>query len=74
MCCGTSSHHMSWHCGPYVSGHHHVGHCSCGTPFHLGHICCTKEQQVAWLERYVEGLQAQVKAIEERIAELKEEE
>jgi hypothetical protein len=38
------------------------------------HGCCspTKEDKLAWLERRREGLQQETKAVEERIAELKQ--
>lgn len=67
MCCGTGSHHGSWHWG-----HHHGGFCACG-PSCFGPCFSTKEEKVAWLERYLEGLQGEAKAVGERIAALKEE-
>jgi hypothetical protein len=56
-------------------GHHHG---------HWGGSCCcersgfgagfwTKEEKIAWLEQYLESLQDEAKAVEERIAALKEE-
>lgn len=59
MCCGTKSHHG---CS-----------CGCGGSFHGGPHFWTKEEKIAWLEQYLEELQEGTKAIEERIAKLKEE-
>jgi hypothetical protein len=42
-------------------------------PFHCGPRFLTKEEETAWLERYLESLREEAKAIEERIAEMKEE-
>jgi hypothetical protein len=66
MCC-ESEHHR----GGKRRGHHHG--CCCG---HSGFGPCfwTKEEKVAWLEQYLEGLREEVKAVEERIAALKGEE
>jgi len=66
MCCGTESHH-GW-------GRHHSGFCGCGVSFHCGPRFLTKEEKTAWLERYLEGLREEAKAVEERITALKEEE
>jgi hypothetical protein len=33
----------------------------------------TEKEKIVWLERYLEGLQEEVKAVEERITALKEE-
>jgi hypothetical protein len=66
MCCGTEIHH-GW-------GRHHGGFCGCGAPFHCGPRFLTKEQKIARLEEYLEGLREEAKAIEERTAALKGEE
>lgn len=59
MCCAP----MGWHWGPY----------RCWWA-----LCCpgsfrflTKEEEIAHLERYLKALQAEVKDVEKRIAELK---
>jgi hypothetical protein len=69
MCCGAESHHSSWHWG-----HHHVGFCACGGPFRFGPRLWTKEEKISWLEKYLEGLREEAKAVEEHIAAMKEEE
>jgi hypothetical protein len=66
MCCGSESHHIGWH-----RGHHHSAFCACGVPFHCRSRFLTKEEKTAWLERYLESLQEEAKAVEERIAEMK---
>ena len=65
MCCGTETHH-AW-------GHHHGGFCGCGVPSHCGPRFMTKEQKIARLEEYLEGLREEANAVEEHIAEMKEE-
>lgn len=69
MCCGHESHHGGRH-----RGHHHGGFCACGGHFRPGPCFWTKKEKIAWLEQYLEGLREEVKAVEERIAELKGEE
>ena len=69
MCFGSESHHAG---GPW--GHHHGGSRCCGVPFHCGPRFLTKEEKTAWLEQYLEGLQEEAKAVEERITALKKEE
>jgi hypothetical protein len=69
MCCGPESHHGGW---PW--GLHQMGFCACGMPFRFGPRFLTKEEKTTWLERYLEGLREEVKAVEQHIAELKEEE
>jgi hypothetical protein len=66
MCC-ESEHHR----GGKRRGHHHG--CCCG---HSGFGPCswTEEEKIAWLEQHLEGLQGEVKTVEERIAALKGEE
>jgi len=68
MCCGTESHHGGWY-----RGHCHGGSCSCGGPFRFGPRFWTKKEKIAWLEEYLEGLREEAKAVEEHIAEMKEE-
>jgi len=67
MCCGTQHHHSSGHCAPHFSGHHHAGSCACG----FVRRPVTKEEQAARLERYLESLQEEAKAVEEQIATLR---
>ncbi|MEE8163793.1 MAG: hypothetical protein V3T92_07320 [Anaerolineae bacterium] len=69
MCCEPESHHGGWHWG-----HHHGGFCACGGPFRFGPRFWTKEEKIAWLEQYLEGLREEAQAVEERIAKLKGEE
>ena len=69
MCCGTESHHGGGH-----RGHHHGCSCGCGGSFGFGPRFWTKEEKIAWLEQYLEGLQEETKVVEERIAALKGEE
>ena len=73
MCCGSQGQHSGWHRSPHSSGHHHVGFCACGAPFRMGSCFPTKEQETAWLERYLEGLQKEATTVEERIAQMREE-
>ena len=69
MCCGSESHHGGRH-----RGHHHGGSCCCGGPFGFGPRFWTKKEKTAWLKQYLESLQEEAKAVEERIAALKGEE
>jgi hypothetical protein len=59
MCCGTES--------------HYGGFCGCGGHSHFRRCFLAKAEKAAWLEQYLESLQAEAKAVEERIAALKEE-
>lgn len=68
MCCGSKGHPGAGHWG-----HHHGGLCGCGGPSHCGSRFWTKEEGIAWLEQYLKDLGEEAKAIEERLAELKEE-
>lgn len=43
-------------------------------PYHHGSGFLTKDKKSAWLEEYLEGLQEEAKAVNERIAALKGEE
>ena len=69
MCCGPESHH-----GAGRWGHPHGGFCACGGPVRFGPRFWTKEEKIAWLGQYLEGLREEAKAVEERIAALKGEE
>ena len=68
MCCGSESHHGVSH-----RGYHHSGSCCCGG-HRFGPSFWTKEEKIARLEQYLEGLQEEAKIVEERIAALKGEE
>ena len=72
MCCGTRSHHRgSCGCGCGTRGHHGDS-CGCGCGGHsFGRRFITKEEKIAGLEEYLESLQKEAQAVEERIAELK---
>jgi hypothetical protein len=59
-------------------GEHHGGYgesCCCGEgPGPGGHFrrrFPTREERIAWLEEYLKELQAEAKAVEERIAKMK---
>ena len=73
MCCGTGKHHGGRHWGHHFGGRHHAGSCGCGEAFRFGRCLATKEEKVAWLEQYLQELQEEAKAIEERIAEFRKE-
>ena len=66
MCCESGSHHGGSH-----RGHRHGCSCGCGGPFRFGPRFWTKAEKIAWLEEYLEGLQEEAQAVEERIAKLK---
>jgi hypothetical protein len=38
----------------------------------MGSCFLTREQETAWLERYLESLQKEAKTVEERIAQMRE--
>ena len=80
MGCGSKAHHPgghgSGHWGGHGRGHGRPHGCDCGchtAGFRFGHCFATREEKVSWLERYLEGLQEEAQAVEERIAKLKEE-
>jgi hypothetical protein len=60
MCCGHES-------------HHHGGFCACDGHSRLGPGFWTEKEKIAWLEKYLEWLKEEAKAVEERIAALREE-
>lgn len=71
MCCGTGSHH-----GGRYRGHHHGCDCGCGCGgghSHFERRFLTKEEKAVQLEQYLESLQAEAQAVEERIVALKAE-
>jgi hypothetical protein len=69
MCCGHRGHHG----GRHGHGHGRGGDCGCGKGFRFGPCFATGEEKISWLEQYLEGLQEEIQAVEERIAKLKEE-
>jgi hypothetical protein len=69
MCCRWKNH--------YGGGHrcrHHSSAFVCDGHADIGPCFWTKKEKVAWLEEYLEDLQAEAKSIKERIAALREEE
>jgi hypothetical protein len=74
MCCEHRGHRSHW-------GHHALSHrswcgCGCGQGGHGAGIPFrrrfrTREERAAWLEEYLQELQAEAKAVEERIARMK---
>jgi|Deesub1362A_J573_1020465.scaffolds.fasta_scaffold14402_1 hypothetical protein len=60
MCCGPGF----WRLG-------RLRFFACCPPFWFGPGFLTKEEEIAWLERYLEGLKAEVEDVEKRIAKLK---
>ena len=75
MSCGHKGHHggshrghHGWGCG---CGRHHGESSGCGQRGHFQRRFWTKEEQIAGLERYLESLQEEAKAVQERIAEMK---
>ena len=47
------------------------GPADCGPGFPFGGHFPDREERISWLEQYLQDLQSQVKAIEERLAEIK---
>jgi hypothetical protein len=78
MCCSRSMHsahcatpgHMAHGCHAPVHVHGCTGHRPAAYVAHHG--CCSpgQEGKLAWLERRLEGLQQETKAVKERIAAL----
>jgi hypothetical protein len=67
MCCG----HRGQHHGGRHGRHRHTGSCGCGGASHFGRRYWAKDEKIAWLEQYLEDLQLEAKAVEERIAEMR---
>ncbi|MFO7943645.1 MAG: hypothetical protein R6U51_05020 [Anaerolineales bacterium] len=63
--CSCREHHRSADCCCGERRHHREGH------FHRRYF--TREEKIAELEGYLEDLQAEIQAVEERLADLKEE-
>ena len=72
MHCETKSHHGHGrrHCG--CGQGHHGGSCGCGCGCGggFGRRFLTKEEKIAGLQEYLENLQKEAQAVEERITEL----
>ena len=66
MCCQMENHH-----GCKGKGHHHGGSCDCDNSSHFKRRYVTKEEKVAQLEKYLENLQLEAKAVQEHIEVLK---
>lgn len=66
-------------CGHHpFHGHHGYEHCCCccgleawGPGFRFGRRFATRQERITRLEEYLKELQAEVKAVQERIAEMK---
>ena len=73
MHCETRSHHGRGRCHCGCGQGHHGGSCDCGCGCGggFGRRFLTKEEKIAGLEEYLESLQKEAQAVEERIAELK---
>ncbi len=68
MCCGNENHQ----CGGHHESHQNCS-CSCGGHDYSGPMFWTRDEKIAKLEEYLEGLQAEEKSIKERIDLLKKE-
>jgi len=68
MCCATGSHH-----GFQRMGHQNVCFCGCDDPEYFRPRFMTKKQRIAKLEKHLEGLRDEAKAVEEHIAQIKKE-
>jgi len=72
--CGQGEHHLS-HAGDCGGGHPQQA-CCCGEGgrerrMDFQRRFRTREERMAWLEGYLAELQAEAKAVEERVAEMK---
>ncbi|MBC7093037.1 hypothetical protein H5T53_03400 [Candidatus Bipolaricaulota bacterium] len=69
---GHEHHHHGYHCCCPPRGHHD-GCCEAGSGSGLGfhRRLLSREERVARLEAYLAELQAEARAVEERIAELR---
>jgi hypothetical protein len=75
MSCEHGGHHGGHRRGHHGCGcgcgHHHGDSCGCGQHNHFQRRFWTKEEQIAQLELYLENLQEEAKAVQERIAAMK---
>ena len=68
MCCSTGSQH-----GFHSGGHQNVCMCGCEGPGAYRPRFVSKKQRVINLEKYLEVLQDEAKAVKEHIAQIKKE-
>ena len=68
MCCATGSRP-----GPQRWGHQNVCLCGCDDPEFYRPRFMTKKQRIANLEKHLEVLRDEAKAVEEHIAQIKKE-
>ena len=68
MCCDTGSHHGFQRCG-----HQNVCFCGCDDPGSYRPRFMTKKQRITNLEKHLEVLRDEAKAVEEHIAQIKKE-
>jgi hypothetical protein len=74
MCCQTENHHGGRHHGGRRRGHHGCDcGCGCGGHSRFERTFWTRDEKIARLEAYLGDLQAEAKAVEERITALKKE-
>jgi hypothetical protein len=71
MNCGHRGHRHGGYCGQ--PRHHHGDCCGCGAPLHGGRRFWTKEEKIARLEKYLEGLEKEAQAVKEHIVEMTDE-
>jgi len=72
-------HHPQCACGGHGGGHHtqrsygrHIGyHIPRGSHGQIRRRYLTRDERIAWLESYLEALEAETQAVGERIAELR---
>lgn len=67
-CCGG---HRTQHGGCCCGGHDGQQGCGCDRPFGFVRRFSTKEEEAAPLEQYLNDLEAEAKAVRERLVELK---
>ena len=68
MCCNAGSHH-----GFQRTGHRNMCFCGCDDPLYFRPGFMTKKQKITRLEKHLENLREEVKAVEEHIAEIRKE-
>ena len=73
MNCGTRNHSRHGCCADRAHGPAHGALCGCGCGSHGWRRFQTREETVGRLERYLEDLQTEALAVEERIAALQAE-
>jgi hypothetical protein len=63
-CCGHHHHHAH-------AASHCCGPADWGPGFRFGERFHSREERISWLERYLQDLQSEVEAVQERLAETK---